>query len=100
MGSEIPIDNLYLADAHSLVDSIQRDVKNLNLSFELFTKAKNNNDKLAMRASLLHIRGFMMGLSDIFYQTSEVIELFFKYSGDISFPDDYKVPEHYNYPIK
>lgn len=40
VGSEIPIDNLYLADAHSLVDSIQRDVKTSTYLLSYLPKLK------------------------------------------------------------
>lgn len=99
-GNELHSEDLYLAEDYSLVDNIQRDMKKINLSIELFIKAKNNNDELAMRAALLHIRSFMMGVSGVFYQTAEDIERFFKLPGDLSFPADYKIPEHYNYPLK
>ncbi|WP_233598564.1 hypothetical protein [Erwinia sp. 198] len=99
-GNELRDENLYLADDYSLVDSIQRDVKNINLSVELFIKAKNSNDELAMRAALLHIRSFMMGVSGAFYQAVEDIDIYFKIPNEKPFPEDYKVPEHYNYPIK
>lgn len=99
-GNKLRDENLYLADDYSLVDSIQRDVKNINLSVELFIKAKNRNDELAMRAALLHIRSFMMGVSGAFYQAVEDIDIYFKIPNEKPFPVDYKVPEHYNYPIK
>ena len=93
-------EDLYLAEDHSLVDSIQKDIENINLSIELFIKAKNSNDELAMRAALLHIRIFMMGVYGVFYQTVEDIDRFFELPNEIPFPEHYKVPEHYNYPIK
>lgn len=93
-------EELYLDEKNSLVESIQNDVKNINLSIELFLKAKKANDELAMRAALLNIRCFMMGLYGVFYQTVEDIERALNLPKNIPFPDDYKIPEHYHYPIK
>lgn len=95
-GDELQVDDLYLAEDYSLVDSIQNDIKNINLSIALFMKAKDSNDELA----LLRIRSFMMGVYGVFYQTVEDIDRLFKLPDEISFPEDYKIPEHYNYPIK
>lgn len=100
IGKELNEDELYLAENYSVIDSIQQDMDNLNLAIKLFLKAKENNDELAMRAALLHIRSFMMGVYGVFYQTVEDIDRFFKLPDEISFPEDYKIPEHYNYPIK
>lgn len=99
-GDELRDEDLYLAEDYSLVDSIQHDMKNINLSIALFIKAKNSHDELAMRAALLHIRSFMMGVYGVFYQTVEDIDRFFELPNETSFPEDYKIPEHYNYPIK
>ncbi|TCV91047.1 hypothetical protein [Biostraticola tofi] len=100
VGEKLQSDEIYLAENHSVVDSIQSDIENINLSIALFIKARNNNDELAMRAALLHIRSFMMGVYGVFYQIVEDIDHFIELPDKISFPKDYKIPEHYNYPIK
>lgn len=97
---ELHCEDFYLAEDYSLVDTIQKDIKNINYAIALFINAKNDNDELAMRAALLHIRSFMMGVYGVFYQTVEDIDRFLKLPSEISFPEDYEVPEHYNYPIK
>jgi hypothetical protein len=99
-GKELDINNLYLEKDCSIVDSIQNSIKNLNLTIELFFKAKENNDELAMQAALLRISTFLSGIYGIFYQTTEDIDRFFKLPNGTSFPENYKIPEHYNYPIK
>lgn len=99
-GDSLRDEELYLSEDHSLVNSIQRDITNINFSIELFIKAKKNNDELAMRAALLHLRSCMLGVSGVFYQTVEDIDRLFKLPTEISFPENYKVPEHYNYPLK
>lgn len=42
----------------------------------------------------------MMGVSGAFYQAVEDIDIYFKISDEKPFPEDYKISEHYNYPIK
>ncbi len=93
-------EELYLAEGYSIVDSIEKDIKNINTTIEFFIKAKENNDELAVRAALLRIRCFMMGVYGVFYQTVEDIDRFMQLPKDEAFPDDYKIPEHYNYPLK
>ncbi|MCW2481587.1 hypothetical protein [Candidatus Symbiopectobacterium sp. NZEC135] len=99
-GVDLRDQELYLAEDYSLVESIQKDINNINLAIDLFIEAKKNNDVLAMRAALLHIRCFMLGVSGVFRQTVDDIDRLFKLPTDISFPENYKLPEHYNYPIK
>ncbi|CQI97846.1 hypothetical protein [Yersinia rohdei] len=99
-GKELDMDDLYLEKDYSIVDSIQGSIRNLNLTIELFFNAQENDDELAMQAALLRISAFLSGISGVFYQTTEDIDRFFKLPDEISFPEDYKIPEHYNYPIK
>ena len=93
-------DDFYLAEDYSIVESIQRDIKNLNLTIEFFFNAKKNNDELAMQAALLRISTFLSGLYSVFEQTKEDIDRFTLLPDTVDFPDDYKIPEHYHYPIK
>ncbi|ENM2496286.1 hypothetical protein [Serratia marcescens] len=99
-GKELDMDNLYLEKDFSIVDSIQSSMKNLNLTIELFINAKEKSDELAMQAALLRISTFLSGIYGVFYQTAEDLDSFFKLPNGISFPENYKIPEHYNYPIK
>ncbi|MGJ0481059.1 hypothetical protein [Pantoea agglomerans] len=99
-GDKFQNEKFYLAEGYSIADSIQRDINNINISIELFIKARNNNDELAMQAALLHIRTFMMGVYGVFYQTVEDIDHFLETPKEINFPADYKIPEHYNYPLR
>lgn len=97
---ELDADDLYLSEDNSIVESIQRDIKNLNLTIKLFFNAKENNDELAIQAALLRISTFLSGISGVFYQTGEDIDRFTLLSNIEDFPENYKIPEHYNYPIK
>lgn len=99
-GKEINVDALYLAEDYSIVESIQRDIRNLNLTIDLFLKAKENNDELAIQAALLRISTFLSGIYGVFDQTREDIDRFTLIPDTADFPDGYKIPEYYNYPIK
>ncbi|WP_339057766.1 hypothetical protein [Candidatus Regiella endosymbiont of Tuberolachnus salignus] len=99
-GKGIDEDELYLAEDYSIAKSIQQDIKNLNLTIELFFKAKENNDGLAMQAALLRISTFLSGIYGVLEQTREDIDRFTRIPNTADFPEDYKIPEHYNYPIK
>ncbi|CAM7957863.1 MULTISPECIES: hypothetical protein [Enterobacteriaceae] len=99
-GDELDEDDLYLAEDYSIVESFQKDIKNLNLTIELFFTAKENKDELTMQAALLRISTFLSGISGIFEQTREDIDRYVKIPHIADFPENYKIPEHYNYPIK
>lgn len=99
-GEELDEDDLYLAEDFSIVKSFQKDMKNLNLTIELFFAAKENKDELAMQAALLRISTFLSGISEIFEQTREDIDRYVKIPHVADFPENYKIPEQYNYSIK
>ncbi|MCW2476134.1 MULTISPECIES: hypothetical protein [unclassified Symbiopectobacterium] len=100
IGKEFDKDSLYLSENDSIVKSIEDDVAKLNLTIKLFFKAKENNDELAMQAALLRISTFLSGIYGVLYQTREDIDLFSRIPNIENFPEDYKIPDHYNYPIK
>lgn len=97
---ELDEDDLYLAEDDSIVESIQEDIRKLNLTIELFFNAKENNDELAIQAALLRISTFLSGICGVFDQTREDIDRFTLIQDTADFPETYKIPEHYNYPIK
>jgi len=99
-GKKLNVDELYLSEDYSIVDSIQKDITNLNLTIELFLKAKENNDELAIQAALLRISAFLSGIYGVFEQAREDIDRFILIPDTVDFPEGYKIPEHYNYPIK
>ena len=93
---ELDEDDLYLAEDDSIVESIQEYIRKLNLTIELL----ENNDKLAIQAALLRISTFLSGICGVFDQTREDIDRFTLIQDTADFPETYKIPEHYNYPIK
>ncbi|KAA5926862.1 hypothetical protein F3I27_00855 [Pantoea sp. Bo_2] len=97
---ELDADDIYLSEDYSIVESIQRDINNLNLTIELFFNAKENNDELAIQAALLRISTFLSGIYGVFYQAGEDVDRFTLLPNTEDFPENYKIPEHYNYPFK
>ncbi len=67
---------------------------------ELLKKARLNDDKVTVQAALVYIRVYSMNLSSFFDAFKEDADALLKYSDWPSIPEDYKVPEHYNYLLK
>jgi hypothetical protein len=99
-GKAFDENDLYLAEDYSIIESLQKDIRNLNLTIELFFNAKENKDELAIQAALLRISTFLSGISGVFEQTREDIDRYVRIPEIADFPENYKIPEHYNYPIK
>lgn len=72
-GKVLDTDDLYLAEDYSIVEIIQRDIINLNLTSNCFLMQKNY-DELAMQTALLRILTFLSGLYSVFDQTKEDID--------------------------
>ncbi|WP_212734724.1 hypothetical protein [Citrobacter sp. wls619] len=62
-----------MAEGYSIVEIIQRDIINLNLTSNCFLMQKNY-DELAMQTALLRISTFLSGLYSVFDQTKEDID--------------------------
>jgi hypothetical protein len=99
-GNELDKDELYLNKNRSIVQRLERSFVNLDLTVKLYFQAKNNNDELAMQAAILRITSFMADIYGLFIRTTDDIDRFIKIPAKIPFPEDYKIPDHYNYPIK
>lgn len=72
-GKVLDTDDLYLAEDYSIVEIIQRDIINLNLTSNCFLMQKNY-EELAMQTALLRILTFLSGLYSVFDQTKEDID--------------------------
>lgn len=72
------VDDIYLSYNHSIANSIEKDFNNLTLTFDLFFKAKENNDELAVQAALLRISTFLSGINGVLEQTREDVDRFIK----------------------
>ena len=67
---------------------------------DLLNKAKANDDKVATQAALVYIRVYAMGLSSFFETFKDDADSFLKESIWPDIPEDYQVPEHYNFQHK
>jgi hypothetical protein len=99
-GTGLDKDDLYLKENRSIVLRIEEDVKNLDLTVKFYFQAKENNDELAVQAAILRIALFMGNIRGLFSRATDDIDRFIKIPAKIPFPEDYKIPDHYNYPIK
>ncbi len=76
----------------------QDDMSKLQESVNLLEKARAAHDEMTVRAALVYIKIFSQELSN-FFESIENDTLFLSkalISSDM--PDDYQVPEHYNFP--
>lgn len=90
--------DLYLKKDCSIQEILKNSYRNLDLSIELFLKAKEAGDVLTMAAALIRVRIFMGEISGVFGRAVGDIDLFIRISDDVVFPEDYKIPGHYKYP--
>lgn len=100
--SEEPIDQGdLLIDYNDQQDaSFIRGLELLKNAKELLKQAKLNDDKIAMQAALVYIRVYAMGLSSFFDAFKEDADTLLRSSKWPDIPENYKIPEHYNYPNK
>lgn len=84
----------------SIVVRFDRQLSLLKENTELLTQAKKENDELAMEVALLRIRTHAMSLFGFFDAIAEDATLLTKMDGWPDIPENYQVPEHYNYPNK
>ncbi|AJJ03602.1 hypothetical protein BZ17_4114 [Yersinia pseudotuberculosis IP 32953] len=90
-------EELYLSEDDDIKCQLEKNIIRLNQAIDLFVSAESHRDELAMRAALLDIRVFMMSIYGVFYQSVEDIDFFIRETKEFPFPEDYQVPEHYNY---
>ncbi|HBW40039.1 MAG TPA: hypothetical protein DEF84_04340 [Leclercia adecarboxylata] len=76
------------------------DMARLSAATDLLRKAKESDDKITVQAALVYIRISSMRLAGFFENIKDDTDLFLKKNDWPDIPDDYQVPEHYNYPYK
>ncbi|MBS9434687.1 hypothetical protein CE143_06815 [Photorhabdus luminescens] len=86
---ESDLNEMYLLDMHRLKEAIC-----------LLQKAQLIDDKITMQAALVYIRVHSMRLSGFFEDIKDDSDTFLKNSEWPNIPENYQVPEHYNYPNK
>ncbi|MGC6389987.1 hypothetical protein ACMV8I_20380 [Ewingella sp. S1.OA.A_B6] len=76
------------------------DMEKLSAASELLHKAKDLDDKITVQAALVYMRVFSIRLSGFFEDIKDDADAFLKESHWPKIPEDYQVPEHYQYPFK
>jgi len=94
----IDTDDMAIDYQDSIVDRLDRQLFLLKENTELLAQAKKENDELVMEVALLRIRTHSMSLSGFFDAIAEDVTLLIKADGWPDIPENYQVPEHYNYP--
>ncbi|WP_241645608.1 hypothetical protein [Rosenbergiella metrosideri] len=83
---DIDLDKLFLSDTEKLFAAT-----------EFLDKAKKSDDKAAVQAALVYIRVYSMRLSVFFENIKDDTDLLLKNIDWSDIPEDYQVPEHYNF---
>ncbi|XBS68907.1 hypothetical protein ABK905_20450 [Acerihabitans sp. KWT182] len=94
----INIEELYLDYKVDFDERFQNSMIRLQNAIILLKKARIAKDELAVRAALIYIKIFTMDLANFFdYMKDDTLRLSNAlYNCDM--PDNYQVPEHYNFP--
>ncbi len=96
----VEIDDMAIDYRHSLEYKLGKQLSLLEDKVNLLSEAKKNADEIAMKAILFEIRIHAMSLSSFFDAIAEDATLLIKTDGWPDIPENYQLPEHYNYSIK
>jgi len=80
--------------------SFHRELELFGKAKMLLEKARLNDDKVAVQVALVYIRVYSMNLSSFFNAFKEDADTLLKFSDWPDIPEDYKIPLHYNFPVK
>ncbi len=86
----------------NLDDELQDELKKLISMFAVLKKALDQNDMVAVQTALVMARIYAMNLRNFFdgiFEDIEMIGWTDRYNWP-KIPEDYKIPDHYNYPEK
>ncbi|XBS71690.1 hypothetical protein ABK905_12815 [Acerihabitans sp. KWT182] len=99
-GSAFNLNEIEMNPKRDLDESLDQMMGELSLTSKLLNEARTNNDELAKKSALLMIRAQAMSLSGFFEAICDDTENLAMLDTWLSFPEDYELPEHYNYPFK
>lgn len=94
----VDIDDMAVDYNASLESQLIKQLTLLQSKTSLFSEACRCNDEVTMKAFLLEIRTHAMSLSSFFDAIAEDATLLIRIDGWPDIPENYQVPEHYNYP--
>lgn len=99
---KVPIDQSdLLIDYSDKQDALlERDFECLKDAKELLKKTRLENDKIATQAALVYIRVYAMRLSSFFEAFKDDADSLLKASKWPDIPENYQLPEYYNFPHK
>ena len=97
---QVDLDDMAIDYQDSIGDRLDRYLSLLKSNTELLSRAKIENDELAMEVALLRIRTHAMSLSSFFDAIAEDATLLIKADGWPDIPENYQLPEYYNDSIK
>ncbi|HGM4959903.1 TPA: hypothetical protein ACKPZ6_003476 [Serratia liquefaciens] len=86
---KLDIDEVFYQYLHKLNDAVM-----------LLRNAKSAGDELTVQAALVYIRVYSIRLSGFFEDIKDDTDMLLKVSVWPDIPENYQVPEHYNYPHK
>lgn len=91
-----------LADLNisDVAESYERYVREFKLAVELLGKTVEEDDKVAIQCALTRVRMASLNLSNTYQDIIDDVVLINKSESWPAIPDDYQIPEHYNYPKK
>jgi len=93
------VEDELLIDEKSNIDEIfYQYLHKLNDSVMLLKNAKAAGDELTVQAALVYIRVYSIRLSGFFEDIKDDTDTLLKVSVWPDIPENYQVPEHYNYP--
>lgn len=81
---------------------LDNDLNNLKIELDLLMSAVQNKDFVTAKCALVMARLFSLNLSNFFLNIFEDIEKvgWSEQNNLPGVPEDYQIPEHYNYPKK
>ncbi|WP_413737740.1 hypothetical protein ACL2XP_06295 [Sodalis sp. RH21] len=90
-------DKLFIDRSSNLDEKFIRQLDLINNVISLLETASTQNDELATQAALSYLRTHAMSFSDFFYVIVDDIDTLLDKSSWAEFPENYKIPDHYNF---
>ncbi len=97
IGNSVDFDELSINYKKNLDDNFIKELNLLNNTIFLLNDAHKRQDELAAKAALLILRTHTMGITDYFVAITNDIETILNKSSWEEFPENYKIPDNYNF---
>lgn len=83
-----------------VAENYERYIRDFKLAVELLGKTVEEDDKIAIQCALTRVRIASLNLSNIYQDIIDDVVLINKSDSWPAIPENYQIPEHYNYPKK